>query len=88
MCLCVRLSSATVLPLAPPVLSCVFTLRVCSAKIYATPDNARATLLQQLATVKRSLEVYIYQITDTGIANKVRRVDWQRRGTRASRTAR
>ena len=38
---------------------------------YTSPDNARSTFMNMLSSVKSTLDVYIYQITDTGICDKL-----------------
>ena len=40
-------------------------------KGYTAPDNARDTFMKGLDDVKSSLKVHIYQITDTGICDKL-----------------
>ena len=40
-------------------------------KGYTAPDNARTTFMEMLGTARSSLRVHIYQITDTGICDKI-----------------
>lgn len=40
-------------------------------KGYTAPDDARTTFMDMLGTAKSSLKVHIYQITDTGICDKL-----------------
>jgi len=47
------------------------TVRLASFS-YASPDSARDTLMADIGSATTSLELYTYQITDSGIANAVR----------------
>lgn len=42
-----------------------------ASEVYASPDYSRTDLMNDLDSVQSSLEVYIYQVTDTGICSKL-----------------
>lgn len=54
-------------PTPTPVAASDVTL----VRAYASPDNARSTLLAQLGRVSTSLEVMIYQVTDSALCSEL-----------------